>query len=302
MGARVFSPPPASRAVGWIVDAGSDFPESVRGTITSWDTGVYLRPRDALTTRGWNGYGENDHRGFKYLTEKKRLNAADLTAELLGAKSFHLICSPIRCAEMVAELLDRRRETYGSDFARPTIIWEPVPDLCVAAEHDNTLAALSSVDVISPNHEELGALFSFAHPTTHLSKSAIEEQASGLLNHGIGPAGRGAVVVRAGKEGCYICSHGVKAWLPAYHLSAKSVIDPTGGGNGFLGGFAVGLVRNDWDILEAARWGGVAASLCIEQVGVPTLAGEDGEDRERETWNGINVRDRLASYRLRTTT
>ena len=51
----------------------------------------------------------------------------------------------------------------------------------------------------------------------------------------------GAVVVRAGKEGCYVASppsssssdnEGVKRWLPAYHQNPEKVVDPTGGGNG----------------------------------------------------------------------
>jgi len=63
IGARIVSPPPASSRVGWIVDCGSDFPNELRETIASWETGVLLRQRDGLTTRGWNGYGANEHRG-----------------------------------------------------------------------------------------------------------------------------------------------------------------------------------------------------------------------------------------------
>lgn len=64
LGARVFSPPPQSKSVGWIVDCGSDFPAELRDTIASWDSGVLIRETpNRLTTRGWNGYGENEHRG-----------------------------------------------------------------------------------------------------------------------------------------------------------------------------------------------------------------------------------------------
>lgn len=64
LGARIFSPPPQSRSVGWIVDCGSDFPPELRDSIASWETGVLIRETpDRLTTRGWNGYGENEHRG-----------------------------------------------------------------------------------------------------------------------------------------------------------------------------------------------------------------------------------------------
>jgi hypothetical protein len=64
LGARIFSPLPKSRSVGWIVDCGSDFPLELRQFISQWQTGVVIRETpDRLTTRGWNGYGEHEHRG-----------------------------------------------------------------------------------------------------------------------------------------------------------------------------------------------------------------------------------------------
>jgi hypothetical protein len=69
LGARMFSPPPRSRSVGWIVDCGSDFPPELRETIAQWETGALIRETPhRLTTRGWNGYGENEHRGMHSLT------------------------------------------------------------------------------------------------------------------------------------------------------------------------------------------------------------------------------------------
>lgn len=64
LGARLVSPPPLSRRIGWVVHCGSDFPDPVRETIDSWDTAcVLVETPDRLTTRGWNGYGENENRG-----------------------------------------------------------------------------------------------------------------------------------------------------------------------------------------------------------------------------------------------
>ena len=65
IGARLFSPPPQSESVGWIVDCGSDFPPELRDSIAQWKTGALIRETpNRLTTRGWNGYtGENEHRG-----------------------------------------------------------------------------------------------------------------------------------------------------------------------------------------------------------------------------------------------
>lgn len=69
LGARVLSPSPESNRVGWVVDAGHDFSSSLRDMIAAWDTAVLLRPRDGPTTKGWNGYGANEHRGMQISTE-----------------------------------------------------------------------------------------------------------------------------------------------------------------------------------------------------------------------------------------
>ncbi|KXS95335.1 hypothetical protein AC578_5275 [Pseudocercospora eumusae] len=295
IGARLFSPPPQSKSVGWIVDAGTDFPPELRAVIESWETSVLFRDRPAPTTRGWNGYSGNEHRDFKYLTEKKRLTSDDLTPTLLASKSFHLICSPIRCIEQVQGILSERKALFGAHHPRPIIIWEPVPDLCTPAELQNTFQALKYVDVISPNHDELASMFAFTH-NAKVVKTAIENHAQRFLEHGIGPENAGAVVVRTGAAGCFVLSKASRKWLPAYHSHASKVVDPTGGGNGFLGGLAVGLVRTNMDFVEAARWGSVAASFCIEQTGMPKLGGPLASG---ELWNGTQVFERLAEYKQR---
>lgn len=172
-----------------------------------------------------------------------------------------------------------------------------MPDLCVPDELQNTLEALKHVDVISPNHAELADFFSVNANTASgdVDKGVVEDCASQLVKHiPSSDSGRKvAVVVRSGKDGCYIAtSQGQSEWLPAYHNSAEKVVDPTGGGNGFLGGFAVGLVRTG-DVVEAAMWGNVGASFCIEQVGVPVL-GKDGNGME--TWNRVVVEERLKEF------
>lgn len=261
---------------------------------------MLFRPRDAPTTRGWNGYGENDHRAFRYLTEKKRLTADDLTSDLLAAKSFHLICSATRCSELAQRIRERRAEALGQDCTEPVIVWEPVPDLCTPEELGNTKAALKDIDVLSPNHEELGALFAFEH-ANGVDKGAVEKHANDLVTSGIGAKGEGVVIVRSGKEGCYIARSGsnrTSCWLPAYHTDQGKVVDPTGGGNGFLGGLSVGLVRTGFDVVEAARWGSVAASLCIEQVGMPQLTSSSLAN-EVELWNNVSVMDRLQDLKTR---
>ncbi|KAK4165188.1 protein MAK32 [Cladorrhinum sp. PSN259] len=350
LGARLFSPSPTlSKAVGWIVDQGSDFPPSITSLISSWETSCLFRSDNSrLTTRGWNGYapGSSEHRSFKYTTPKKRLTADDLAeTPLLYAKSIHLICSPLRCQELVASINSLRKE---HDIPRPIFIWEPVPDLCVPEELLNCTNTLPMVDVCSPNHSELAGFMGtdgLDPETGEISTSAIEQACEQLLASM--PLQSYTLVVRAGEKGCYIAKNGgrkrkpkahkkkkvlirgglqpdtdmfslfaglmrdesdegvvareeievdpgVERWVPSYYQGEEGkqkVVDPTGGGNTFLGGLSVALARGK-GVEEACAWGNVAASFAIEQVGMPVLGETDG----KETWNGVVVEQRLKGF------
>ncbi|QDS70632.1 hypothetical protein FKW77_000747 [Venturia effusa] len=110
-----------------------------------------------------------------------------------------------------------------------------------------------------------------------VNREAVETCAADWLSSGIGRDGSGVIVSK---------------WLPAYHQPGTGrVVDPTGGGNGFLGGLAVGLARGK-DVVEAAVWGSVAASFAIEQVGMPILTQESNGER----WNGDRVQDRVDEF------
>ncbi|KAI8941714.1 hypothetical protein NX059_002921 [Plenodomus lindquistii] len=304
LGARIFSPSPQSKTVGWVVDCGSDFPPELRQVIAHWDSGVVLRETpDRPTTRGWNSYGEHEYRAFRYLTPKLRIDHHALVGTpLIWARSFHLICSPLRCIDLIQNILAlRQQESNAQSHQRPLFIWEPVPDLCIPEEAENCLKALKFVDVVSPNHGELGGFFG---KDTNAKESVdfrlVERLCSQWMESGIGPGGNGGSVVRCGKDGCLVTRKGLQTWLPAYHQSAERVVDPTGGGNGFLGGLAVGLVRGGErpgieNLEEASIWGSVSASFAIEQVGMPVLSyTPDGE-----TWNGVRVDDRLSEFKDR---
>lgn len=220
LGARLFSPgPDQSKAVGWIVDQGSDFPPAITSLIESWQTSALIRhDPDRLTTRGWNGYvDDNETRAFKYTTPKKRLTATDLRGSpLLQSRSFHMVCSPSRCRELVTEIVVLRKEEAPPEnadgsggYTRPIFIWEPVPDLCTPDELLNLTNCLPLIDVCSPNHAELAGFMgdSGLDPETgEISTQAVERACEQLL--GSMPLSSFTLVVRAGEKGCYIAKNG----------------------------------------------------------------------------------------------
>lgn len=240
---------------------------------------------------------------FRYLTPKLRLDhQALVSTHLLWSKSFHLICSPLRCIDLVNNILAQRgQSSVGDPGTRPLFIWEPVPDLCTTEELQHCLEALKYVDVVSPNHGELGGFFGKdTNDVDHVNFRLIEDLCDQWLASGIGSDGKGGIVVRCGKDGCLVTRKGWRKWLPAYHQSAERVVDPTGGGNGFLGGLAVGLVRSGDtpsvnNLEEAAIWGCISASFAIEQVGMP----EQSPTSEGETWNGVRVEERVSEFKQR---
>ncbi|GAB0132668.1 hypothetical protein EsDP_00001097 [Epichloe bromicola] len=354
LGARLFSQPPLSRSIGWVVDKGSDFPTRVSEIIDCWDTGAVIREdHHRLTTRGWNGYvGSDDTRLFQYKTPKRRLTANDITSDLLLSKSFHLICSPTRCQELIIDIISRRKAATPRNgiYTKPLFIWEPVPDLCTPDELLNCTNALRLVDVCSPNHSELAGFMGdngLDPETGEVSALSVERACEQLLASM--PLQSYALVIRVGKEGCYIARNGgrkrrdkpgnsanqrkthihgglqpdtdmealfagllqdedgaiareeievdpgTERWIPAYHKDKLKVVDPTGGGNAFLGGLSVALARGE-KLEDAVAWGSVAASFAIEQVGMPNLQTNiDGV----ETWNGEQVSERLDDFRRR---
>ncbi|KAL2023992.1 hypothetical protein VTK56DRAFT_227 [Thermocarpiscus australiensis] len=242
LGARLFSPPPLSQSVGWIVDQGSDFPPSIVTLIDSWQTSaVFRHDPSRLTTRGWNGYVDaSGRRAFRYTTPKKRLTGADLTPPLLQAKAIHLICSPLRCQELVSDILSRRKQAFlasppppgcrdppdeeEASYTRPLIIWEPVPDRCVPDELLNCTNTLPLVDVCSPNHAELAGFLGadgLDPATGRVSAEAVERGCEQLL--AAMPLQGYALVVRAGEKGCYVARNGGRK---------KKTEEEGGGGSG----------------------------------------------------------------------
>ncbi|PHH58619.1 hypothetical protein CDD81_5026 [Ophiocordyceps australis] len=345
LGARLFSPPPLCWSVGCIVDVGSDCPPSLVTLIDSWAmTAVIRRDEGRLTTRGHNTYrGSDQVRSFNYATPKKRITAQDLTSSLLRSRSFHLICSPARCQDLVADITCRRKAFACS---RPIFVWEPVPDLCTPDYLIACTNTLALVDVCSPNHTELAGFLGqdgIEAETGHVCTTSVESACEHLLASM--PLRSYALVIRAAEKGCYIASNGganswlrrckaqprgglhpdtnleaicsalardhegfavlkheqddaegaISHWLPAYHEDSVDVVDPTGGGNAFLGGLTVALARG-LTLQDAASWGIVAASFAIEQIGMPRLATSHNGD---EMCNDKNVLERLQDYKLR---
>lgn len=91
------------------------------------------------------------------------------------------------------------------------------------------------------------------------------------------------VVVKNGPDGVLVLegANGRRTHIPAYHLPGDPrIIDATGAGDSFCGGFMVGLAQTG-DAVLAARMGIAAASLVIEGYGALYALARKGERNGR---------------------
>ena len=99
---------------------------------------------------------------------------------------------------------------------------------------------------------------------------------------------RSFVVVKKGEHGAILIHRDGVASVPAYPADEAQVVDPTGAGDTFAGGFMAHVARagtHDFDTLRhAMAWGTVLASFTIESFGLDRLARLDAgqiDDRYR---------------------
>lgn len=289
LGARYFlSKEGEKNQTGFIVDKGSDFPEAVQKELDAWGVDVLYRDTpNRLTTRGTNVYRANDAREFGYVSPGIRIEGGDLPQNMLRTQCLHLICSPARCLNISTVI--RERVGFNGDEA-PLLIWEPFPGECKPEKMEECRRVLEFVDVFSPNAKEAG-MFLGIQISEPIKRAQIEDIGKRYLGYLGKP--NSLIVIRCGADGAVVFSQtGTVSWFPAYHEDTpEKVIDPTGGGNSFLGGFALGFIENN--INKAGVYGNVAAGLAIEQIGLPKL----GMTTDNvETWNSEVVQSRIEKY------
>lgn len=141
---------------------------------------------------------------------------------------------------------------YGLRVARslgvPTIL-NPAP----ACECSDEILQLC--DYLTPNEPEAGALTGMPIETM----PQIERAAAALLERGARH-----VVLTLGARGAFVLGPHAAEHVEAFHVGA--VVDSTGAGDAFNGGFAVGLAEG-MSLVEAARFGCAVAGLSVTRPG-----------------------------------
>jgi cytidine kinase len=273
---------PWSHALGFVAYCGEDLDPQHRAFLEGMGVdlrGVVLRPGQR-TARAWQLFEPDERRIEIFRTNiddfyRSRPTFADIPEDYLQARGFHLQWgSP----EDLAQLIGQLRAINPS----VRLISEPsLPHL--AGSLDSNLPILTAVDVFSPDREEALALTGSADIATVFEL---------LLG-----AGARVVALRMGAAGSLVGSAAGQFYrVPA--VPPAELVDVTGAGNAYCGGFLAGLGRDDELALAAAR-AAVSASFAIEQLGVPAFSAEKLAEAERRlAWAlaRIEVRDSVAPF------
>lgn len=149
----------------------------------------------------------------------------------------------------------------GLEIARAagvTTILNPAP----AAALDDAMLALC--DFITPNETEAETLTGL--PVTSLAEA--ERAADALMARGVG-----AVIVTLGSKGALYRDRTRSVHVPV--ISAGPVVETTGAGDAFNGGFAVALSEGK-DVVEAVRFGCATAGISVTRAGAaPAMPSRD---------------------------
>ncbi len=180
--------------------------------------------------------------------EPLALRPADWPATYATVDAVHLAPLPLSCH--LAVLPELRRRPIG------WITVDPGERYMLPHLQDHIRRLLPLIDAFLPSEQEVRSLFGPA--------IALEDAARQLLGWGVPLA-----VIKCGARGVVIAARGQSdlTYLAPFHRPQdEAIVDVTGAGDAFCGGFVVGLVRTG-DPLLAAQYGLVSASIVIEGYG-----------------------------------
>jgi ribokinase len=187
------------------------------------------------------------------------LEPADIDFTLIqGAKV--VVCQHEANLTINAHVFSAARE------AHVTTVLNPAP---MRSDFDPGILKLA--DVLIPNETEFVALVNLLgvgpkqEPTTAFTESALHGLSPDELHQLCRTLGVPTVIVTLGRRGCFVSEVGQFTAIPAY--SGLTVVDTTGAGDAFVGGFAAGLVQSCGDLVAAARHGNAVAALSVTQFG-----------------------------------
>jgi ribokinase len=128
-------------------------------------------------------------------------------------------------------------------------------------------ALLRDVSILIPNETEFVALVNLlglAPKKAAYTEAALAAEAPAALQTLCRRLGPPVVIVTLGKRGCFVSRAEGGEHIPGHVVK---VVDTTGAGDAFVGGFAHGFVQHGGDVSAAARVGQAVAALSVTKPG-----------------------------------
>ena len=237
------------RDVGIVARCGDDFPaQSIERLREAGADTRGVRHIDGPTVRNWVIYEADGSRHWVYRTPRERSaqvapqpgDIPDAWLQRVPPPVIHVAAMPLAAATAIVRSV---RERAGDAIITLDTHedWPPGIDAIDAAR---------LVDVFLPSREELATLLGYDDP----ERAAAELTGAGLT----------CVVVKLGGDGALVTWPGRQPVpVPPSHVA---VVDPTGAGDSFCGGFAAGLALGE-DVVQAAGRACATAAAAIGAAG-----------------------------------
>ena len=157
--------------------------------------------------------------------------------------------------------------SWRARFPSATLLWEPMRIFMLSADYEAFRTGIPYADIVSPNLHEAQTMYGIQDEVEILRRMLAD--------------GCQVVALRMGELGSLVARQGDgKAYaIPA--VDVTDLVDQTGAGNAYCGGFIVGWCR-ERDLPTAGCYGAAAASFTLEHVGCAQISPErDAEWRRR---------------------
>ncbi|MCB0211617.1 MAG: carbohydrate kinase family protein [Anaerolineae bacterium] len=238
--------------VGLVSGIGDDLPASALDWLhqSGIDTQGLRHTPNCPTPRAWQHLAENGYRTQEWrvpgqvIGRQLRRTLENVPLAYRQARAFHLGVHP---EDPDLNFIRALRELGA------VVSIEPFRETHRPLSDTELRALLSAGQIFSPNQLEAESL---------VGPGAPDELIQRMVD-----AGANIIALRQGPTGARIhhAQSGETCHIPAI---TTNVVDVTGAGNAFCGGFLVGWAQTG-DLRTAGLYGAVAASFLVEQVGLP---------------------------------
>jgi sugar/nucleoside kinase (ribokinase family) len=244
--------------VSLVAVVGEDFPAAAHAMLRQPEVDLDGVERKAGKTFRWEGVYSQDMNSRR--TIRTELNVfesfrPELPAAVRGHRNVFLAnIDPVLQRQVLGQL------------HRPRLVLADTMNFWIQSKRDELLRTLREVRMLLINEEEARELT--GEPLTHRAARAILE---------LGPD---TVVIKQGEHGAFLQSADTYFACPAYPV--ENLVDPTGAGDTFAGGFFGALARmgrvTDANLRRAVAYGAVLASFTVEGFGVTGLLRVDRQE------------------------